>query len=78
MLDQPLLVSGFENRDGSPTTDCRREEIWVSANRRKVMNGFSVSVAEGDGFGGGALLLGSVGESDVGAMPAMLVVSAVY
>lgn len=43
VADPRMFESSCENIDGSPMTDCKREETWLLAKWRKAMNGFSES-----------------------------------
>jgi hypothetical protein len=49
-------------------TDCKREESWESAKRRKAMNGFSGSILEDDELGADVLFLALEDESEEDAM----------
>ena len=49
-------------------TDCRREESWESAKRRKAMNGLSVSIVVDDELGADEILLSSDGAFDEDAI----------
>ena len=45
-------------------TDCKIDDIWESAKRRKAMNGFSVSIELKDRVGGEEVFSGSQGILD--------------
>jgi hypothetical protein len=48
--------------------DCKREEAWESANRRKAMNGFSGSMVGQEGLEADKGFSGSEGRSDEDAI----------